>query len=500
MSDFPFSDVGHLTFDGTDDCLSVPDSDDFSFGTGDFTIDFLCYFTETPTNCSFMGQSEGPDFTPKWLLVWNAISAGSITFLFNNNITNSINFSWTPIINTWYHLALVRSGSSWYFFVDGVQTGGTQTNSGTTPNPSSVLTIGRDAENWLSFTGYLSELRISKGIARWTTGFTPPTTRYTADQYTVLLIHGKGDKSCEYNNVSCTGGVKYVSAGPFDGVGSYYFGGTDDYLSIPDSDNFDFGADDFTIDFWLKTSGTSANARGLVGHIETPGQTGWNIHIVANTRQVAFATSGPTVVIQSDTNYTDNVWTHYAIVSNGANIYMYQDGLQVDSDSSGTYNGASGHPLVIGRYYANYDGYYITGYISNFRISKGIARWTTEFTPPSEKYTNEITCSYTEPPAPEGAFTITIVGTGSAMSGVYAESGTYNGLPQYKHATLNYWMSAISPYGGVAYWTLGASDAPPDMPLDWVTNGTYSSPPAGTNLAEWYDFYYTGDSFNLTIL
>ena len=84
----------------------------------------------------------------------------------------NIFFSWSPSNDTWYHTALVREGDSWKFFVDGQQTGGTQTQSAAFQDIGGTFRFGQDGEAWRKFNGYLDEIRVSKGIARWTSNFT----------------------------------------------------------------------------------------------------------------------------------------------------------------------------------------------------------------------------------------------------------------------------------------------------------------------------------------
>ena len=93
--------------------------------------------------------------------------------------------------NTWYHIAVTRSGSSVRLFRDGVQQGSTATDTTTVwPNASNnKVYIGRDAYN--NIDGYVDEVRISN-TARYTSGFTPESTQFTNDANTLLLIHMDG--------------------------------------------------------------------------------------------------------------------------------------------------------------------------------------------------------------------------------------------------------------------------------------------------------------------
>lgn len=168
-------------FDGVGDYLSVPDSD-FWYFDGDFTIDFWIRSDGSFGDNGIYGTSEGGGASKKMSLYLDSITGGSLT-IHKNGPGGSFNVSWAwnPSDDTWYHVAIVRNGNSWYLFVDGVQTGGTQTQAGAFENVASTFRVGADGEGWKSFKGYIDEFRVSKGIARWTSNFTPPTAAYAVE-------------------------------------------------------------------------------------------------------------------------------------------------------------------------------------------------------------------------------------------------------------------------------------------------------------------------------
>ena len=89
--------------------------------------------------------------------------------------------SWSPSLNTWYHLAFVRSGTTGWFFINGDNTNSveqTAFSSNSLPDLASSVYMGTNFQGNYPLNGWLDELRISKGIARWTANFTPPTAEY----------------------------------------------------------------------------------------------------------------------------------------------------------------------------------------------------------------------------------------------------------------------------------------------------------------------------------
>ncbi|MFZ2038530.1 MAG: LamG-like jellyroll fold domain-containing protein [Minisyncoccia bacterium] len=172
-------------FDGNGDYLSIPDSDDFNFGSGDFTMDFWINFTALPGSDLFMAlATQYQDSTNSLKLElynnsgtyqWNLIeeSAGVSGA---NVYVNSPGIS----TGTWYHVAVVKNGTSFKIFQNGTQCGSTYTNAVAWGNIAAPMLIGKeDNPSWPRyFNGYIDEFRISKGIARWTSNFTPDTSEY----------------------------------------------------------------------------------------------------------------------------------------------------------------------------------------------------------------------------------------------------------------------------------------------------------------------------------
>jgi hypothetical protein len=188
-------------FDGTGtgpeaDYLSLLDSDDWYFGTGDFTIDFQVRFNALPVDeCYFYLQyvNNNNNFGFEcWLDTGAKYYFGARFRVGGINYDVDSSASATLATNTWYHLALVRSGDSWYFFINGVQLGTTRTQTAAVPDLAGTVSIG--GYSWWDayyLNGWLDELRVSKGIARWTADFSGslPSARYDRDSYTVLLLH-----------------------------------------------------------------------------------------------------------------------------------------------------------------------------------------------------------------------------------------------------------------------------------------------------------------------
>lgn len=167
-------------FDGSGDYLSVPDSDDWRLDGGsnanEWTIDFWIRFASSAGDHGFLSQEvDGNNF---WRFIRNS-SYGVIQFWQKQGGSNTINLGWTwsNAANTWYHVALVKQGTTGYkLFVDGIQIGSTLTDTTPLENFGAPLKVGNAVGYELN--GWLDEVSISKGVARWTGNFTPPTAAY----------------------------------------------------------------------------------------------------------------------------------------------------------------------------------------------------------------------------------------------------------------------------------------------------------------------------------
>jgi len=156
--------------------LSIPNSADFNFGDGDFTIDFRLRFISTANPQVFMGRNGTSDHS--FACYYNS---GNLRFAgYWNGSTQDEGFAWTPSINTWYHIAFIRNGANLKVHVNGIQVGSTYNISNyAIRDASSIFYLGENVEDLgYRLNGYMDEIRISKGIARWTTDFTPPTEAY----------------------------------------------------------------------------------------------------------------------------------------------------------------------------------------------------------------------------------------------------------------------------------------------------------------------------------
>ncbi len=211
------------------------------------------------------------------------------------------------------------------------------------------------------------------------------------DSFTKLLLHCDGaDASTSFSDVSVggahgaatVGGNAQVDTGQSKFGGASYQGdGTGDYLSWANNADWNLGGagggNDFTIDFWVRFNSASTD-ECLIGPGNLAG-TGWNLY-VSNVNDIRLYNGTASTIAWTRSTGT---WYHIAVVRNGTTVTWYRDGTSVGTFSDLDLNN-DGLAMRIG---ADTGGSFsLNGWMDEIRISKGIARWTANFTPPTQAY------------------------------------------------------------------------------------------------------------------
>lgn len=169
-----------IAVDGTGDYLTVPASSDFELGSGNFTIETWVYFTAVTSNTTILRLASGNGFDGILFghssnLVCNVASNSSTWGLLSNQALTG-----ATVLNTWHHVALVRSSNTFRGFVNGSQVFSV-TASGSVYQSSAIARIGAaNSDGSFAMAGYIDDLRITKGVARYESSFTPSPTSFPA--------------------------------------------------------------------------------------------------------------------------------------------------------------------------------------------------------------------------------------------------------------------------------------------------------------------------------
>jgi hypothetical protein len=176
-----------IAFDGTGNYLTVPDNADFEFGSGNFTVEMWIYPTSgTNTFRCFIAKSNRNSPGGQGSFVGQISNTNKLQMLFDKDATGEtwdidVQGTTTVALNTWHHIAVVRSGNVFTAYLNGVSEA-TATNGLSLVDNAELLTIGAlgyTSPPFVSFfNGYIDDLRITKGVARYTANFTPPTAAF----------------------------------------------------------------------------------------------------------------------------------------------------------------------------------------------------------------------------------------------------------------------------------------------------------------------------------
>jgi len=379
--------TGSVLFDGTGDYLSIADHADWNMGTGTLTIDFWVRFSALSGQHCLYSQATTTSHVTLYYdntaqkLILSVMSAG--TRVIHESGT------WAPSASTWYHVAVVRGwggvANAWAITVDGTAIT-TFTNAGTMPDIGAVLWIGMH-----------------------------PTA--------VVLDSGNTGHGFTATNNAALTAAQYKFAN-----GSITLPAVTDYISAADHADFNFAAADFTVECFVRvaTYPGAGESSHLARQWQTANQYGWVLYIYndGGTKKLRFGyttdgTAGTlTTISQTMSASATNAWYHVAVKRNGNALSLWQDGVQLGTDSDVTgvtihnstaafivgagdgggavfvdemrisntartitvpttpYTSDSNTKLLL---HCNYIA--LNGWVDEYRVSKGIARWTAAFTP-----------------------------------------------------------------------------------------------------------------------
>jgi hypothetical protein len=177
-----------IALDGTGDYLTVPVSSDLSFGTSDFTLECWFYIAANSSpdignnrNAALVSSANGFSNFMLLAILGNPTTTGTaLSFQnFAAGVGNEILYTGTIAKTTWHHVAVVRSGTTTSIYFNGTSVAsGTLTGQAINQvNPTWIGGLNLTGyNNW--FNGYIDDLRITKGIARYTANFSVPTAQF----------------------------------------------------------------------------------------------------------------------------------------------------------------------------------------------------------------------------------------------------------------------------------------------------------------------------------
>lgn len=416
---------GYANF-GNDSCLTLSPLSDFNFGTGDFTIEGWVYFTNTGFNDIFSTGTYGKNQLSIRKNGTSQLSGfpGSeqLEVYYNNTIIASGGqFS----LNIWHHFAVTRTtpsttqkqNSTLKLFIDGIQVSSAVFDDNIR---ATDVKIGRTPNNTYNMNGRIQDFQIYAN-SKYTSNFTPSTIAIVDRRLVLSLpLWDNGTKQLSLTDYSATS--KTITPGSSLGTppawttgtgkfygGAAYFNGYS-YLNLPISEDFNFGTGDFTLELWTnfqKGLRTDSGQFGSVGGWEVLINAGGGVYFQENNRGggtwFAYSRSTPTSDSSATTFYLADhstyrtigqstievgKWYHLAVSRDSTTIRFFINGNLILSQPVSNWSTQKFGGLNVGyigvEHWGGYHerGYYFPfAYLQDINIYKGIAKYTSNFTP-----------------------------------------------------------------------------------------------------------------------
>ena len=343
--------------------------------SGDFTVECWCYPTSlTGAAPAFIETRSGG--SQNGMLIWYNQSNNNQWVFTNVSADNAVGGIGTLVTNAWQHVACTRQGSKVSIFVNGnLATTATFTNNFS----QGYLTIGINVGGASGgFTGYMSNYRLTNGVARYTANFTPPTTYFplaldtTADPVWNKTVFETGFEG-NFLDVSNTSTSLYNN-----GLPAAYFNGSTSYVGVSSPGTAYNLSGNFTVEAWVYPT-----AAGQGGDTTIIGSTTTNSLKFLQSNgayTIGAAVYGASAFITSTIAMTPNAWNHVACTRSGTTFSLWVNGVSAGSASQSAAFASS--MLNVG---GGQSSAYFTGYIQDARVVNGTAVYTSNFTPPTSQ-------------------------------------------------------------------------------------------------------------------
>ena len=363
-------------FDGSNDELSfsVTNNGPF-FLQSDFTMECWARIAGSQTDDRYFLQLAAGTSTNSegsWYLRINSSKFEGI--IVNGNTQHKTISAENYAADKWTHVAYVREGNEQRLYVDGTLSATTSHTALPNINASSSLSVGAAFGSNNHIDAQIQDVRVYTGVAKYTESFIPASTNPDIVPDTP-------------SGVSLSSNLAKITNG------SVNFDGTGDYLQIPNHADLRFGSGAFCVEAFVYYSETSGN--GTIAGLWNSGSNrrSWLFQIESDQRRLRgfFSNDGSTVtqVNGSTGQMTRNAWHHVAFTRSGNDFRIFLDGVEVGSaTSSNSLFDNSDDDIGVGSAQGGASSDPITGFISDVRIVKGSAVYTSNFTPPAAPLTN----------------------------------------------------------------------------------------------------------------
>lgn len=359
--------------------------------TSTFTMEAWIYLTAAPSSTGPI-LSDGQVGTATTYWGFELTSTRNLQFFWYTGSVVACISTGTVSLNQWTHVAISVSAGAIKLFIDGVLQSLTGTTTLTNPSGSTVyMQSGMRGSPSNYFTGYISNLRLINNVALYSATFTPSTTPLTATTNTTLLAFGNNNfNDMSASNAGFTGISNTPQVSKFSPFTLYqitpasysgYFDGSGDYLTLPAGTGLALGTGDFTIEAWVYPTARVTNSAYILSQSSYGVGTDFAFWINSAGILQFYMLTGGANVVSSTGAVSLSAWSHVAISRSGTSFRLFINGV-IDGTLTGSQNITNSFvPATIGNSVNNAGSVYFQGSISNLRVVKGQALYTTNFTP-----------------------------------------------------------------------------------------------------------------------
>ena len=390
-------------FDGTGDYLVTPSSSNLSLASNTSDFCFECWVYNNGFSGSQFGRGifiyyPSGSYASTRLMLRLSSSSNKINLYllqsgfaqFGGSGTDSTGVC-TP--SAWTHVAFIRNSNTFYLYLNGVLD--TTLTASFQPqdlafSTYNVIEVGRTQDGTTpDFNGYISGFRFVRNSAVYTAAFTPPTAPPTAITNTSLLLNftnaGIVDATAK-NDLETVGNAQISTTQSKFGGSSMSFDGNGDYLksNVGTSDLYAFGTGDFTIEMWVYVN--SLPGTDMVLYDGRPSNGAYPCIILQGSTNKLLWYVNTNIQITSTNTVSTGTWFHLAIARSGTSTKMFVNGTQSGSTytDSTNYLGSATRPYIGAN--ATNGAESLNGYIDDLRVTKGVARYTANFTAPTSAF------------------------------------------------------------------------------------------------------------------
>lgn len=378
---------GSAYFNGSTQFLAASANNALDFGSRDFTVEYWVNYYGAATistgGAPVLNKSFG-NANPTGSYYFGIGTNGATVYLSNGTGSwdQNLNVSATITSGKWAHVAIVRSGDVIRIYVDGI-------SRGTLNLPTGYIIAASDRPIEIGsqvfggqFNGSLCDLRVTVGTAVYTSNFTPPTAPLTLLPNTQLLLNFNTsniiDESANFQ-LQCTRNAEPSNITKFEPSSILINSADVDTVNVMTPGNRFYFPDNFTIEAWMNAISGGDSSIFVLSNNAQNQYLALNFDKTASVFNIYLNSGTPTQTINVSPALSG--WQHVALVRRGSTVTTYLSGTAIGSTTNSSALGYTPTANMLCRVGGGVAG--SKRYYEGVRVTSGVARYTSNFTPPS---------------------------------------------------------------------------------------------------------------------